>query len=190
MDGSAPSAADFVAVAPTEQSETTPRGPIRRFLAAHLGSRQVSRVVYGAIIGLALVVALEAHPPPIGAVIATLLGTAVAVALAEFYSEVIGFETTGRRDATRTERHDLFADMVAVTIGIAFPAVFFVLAAVHVFDEDTAFTVSKWTGLGLIGAYAFAGARLSGRSFVGSLVRAACAALIGAFLITLKALVH
>jgi hypothetical protein len=55
-------------------------------LHAHLGSRQVSRVIYGAIIGLAPVVALQAHPPPPGAVIATLLGTAAAVALAEVYS--------------------------------------------------------------------------------------------------------
>jgi hypothetical protein len=181
-------------VRPGEQPETAvgpaPRGPVRRFVAAHLGSRQVARVVYGSIIGLAVVVALEAHPPPIGATIATLVGTAVAVALAEFYSEVVGFETAGRRDATRTERADLLADMAAVAIGIAFPAVFFVLAAVHVFDEDTAFTVSKWTGLGLIGAYGYAGSRLSGRSVVGSLVRAAGVALIGAFLITLKALVH
>src|SRR5262245_54773163 len=122
--------------------------------------------------------------------IATLVGTAIAVALAEFYSEVVGFETAGRRDATRTERSDLLADMAAVSIGIAFPTVFFLLAAVHVFDEDTAFTVSKWTGLALIGAYGFAGARLSGRSVVASLIRATAVALIGAFLITLKALVH
>ena len=32
-----------------------PRGSLRRFVAAHLSSRQVSRVVYGSIIGLALV---------------------------------------------------------------------------------------------------------------------------------------
>jgi hypothetical protein len=163
---------------------------VRRFVAAHLGSRQVARVVYGSIIGLAVVVALEAHPPPIGATIATLLGTAVAVAFAELYSELIGFETAGRRDATRTERAQLLADMAAVSIGIAFPDIFFLLAAAHVFDEDVAFTISKWTGLGLIGAYGYAGARLSGRTIVGSLVRAAGVALIGAFLITLKALVH
>ena len=163
---------------------------MRRFIAAHLGSRQVSRVVYGAIIGLALVVALEAHPPPLGAVIATLVGTAIAVALAELYSELIAFETSGRRDASRVERRELAADMAAVSSGIAFPAVFFALAAAGVFDEDTAFTISKWTGLALIGAYGFAGARLSGHTVATSLLRAAAVALIGAFLITLKALVH
>jgi hypothetical protein len=179
---------------PTEQPEAGVRSSaserLAGFVSAHLGSRQVSRVVYGAIIGLALVVALEAHPPPTGAVIASLLGTAVAVALAELYSELVGFETSGRRDATRAQRRELAADMAAVALGIAFPVVFFVLAAAGVLEEDTAFTVAKWTGLALIGAYGYAGARLSGAGLAGSLARAAVVALIGAFLIALKALVH
>ena len=37
--------------------------PIGSYVANHLDGRQVSRVVYGSIIGLALVVGLEAHPP-------------------------------------------------------------------------------------------------------------------------------
>lgn len=179
---------------PTEQPDAAVRSSTRdglaRFVSSHLRSRQVSRVVYGSIIGLALVVALEAHPPPTGAVIASLLGTAVAVALAELYSELVGFETQGLRDATRAQRRELAADMAAVALGIAFPVVFFVLAAAGVLDEDTAFTVAKWTGLALIGAYGYAGARLSGAGVVASLTRAAMVALIGAFLIALKALVH
>ena len=178
----------------TEQPDAAVRSPtsegLAGFVSSHLRSRQVSRVVYGSIIGLALVVALEAHPPPTGAVIATLLGTAVAVALAELYSELVGFETQGLRDATRAQRRELAADMAAVSLGIAFPVVFFVLAAAGVLDEDTAFTVAKWTGLALIGAYGYAGARLSGAGVVASLTRAAMVALIGAFLIALKALVH
>jgi len=163
---------------------------VRAFLRAHLGSRQVSRVVYGAIIGLALVVALEAHPPPSHAVIATLLGTTVAVALAEFYSEIIGFETTGRRTATGGEMRDLGADIAAVSFGVAFPAVFFLLAVAGVLSDDAAFTVAKWAGLGLIGLYGFAGARLSGHGLGRSVVHATGIALIGGALIGLKAVVH
>jgi len=165
-------------------------GPIRRFVATHLGSRQVSRVIYGAIIGLALVVALEAHPPAPGVVIATLLGTAVAVALAELYSDLVGFETGERRRASLSELRHLGADIAAVAFGIAFPAVFFVLAATGVLENEAAFTAAKWTGLGLIGLYGFAGARLSGAGVLVSVMQAVGVALIGALLIALKALVH
>ena len=180
----------MVVVRRPAQRFTPPGGPVRRFVAAHLSSRQVSRVVYGSIIGLALVVALEAHPPPPGAVVASLLGTAVAVALAELYSELVGFETTRHRKAGATELRHLGADIAAVAFGIAFPALFFLLAAAGSLRTETAFTVAKWTGLGLIGVYGFAGARLSGAGLTKSLIQAATVALIGAALILLKSLVH
>ena len=60
-----------------------------------------------------------------------------------------------------------------------FPAVFFILAAVGVLGEETAFDVAEWAGIGLIGMYGFAGARLSGNSRFGSLLRASGVALIG-----------
>jgi len=159
-------------------------------ITRRLSSRNVSRIIYGAIIGLALVVALQAHPPPPGAVIASLLGTALAVALADVYSELVGFETVERRQATTEERRGLFADAVAVAVGIGFPSVFFLLAAVGVLEDDSAFTLARWTGLGLLGLYGFAGARLTGSGMVGALLKGAGVALIGAALIGLKALVH
>jgi hypothetical protein len=164
--------------------------PIGRYVASHLDGHHVSRVVYGSIIGLALVVALEAHPPGAGAMIATLVGTALAVALAELYSELVGLQVRGHRRAIRAERRHLLADMGAVTFGIAFPAVFFLLAAVGAFDDDAAFTLAKWTGLGLIGFYGFIGARVSGSGLLVSLAQASVVVVIGGLLIALKALVH
>jgi hypothetical protein len=181
------------AVEPADRTDAAIEPPGRalgRWVASHLDSHQVSRVIYGSIIGLALVVALEAHPPPPGAVIATLLGTAIAVALAELYSEVVGLQVRAHRRAGRADRRELAADMGAVTLGIAFPAVFFLLAAVGAFDDDTAFTVAKWSGLGLIGLYGFVGARVSGAGVARSLMQASLIALIGGLLIALKALVH
>jgi hypothetical protein len=159
-------------------------------ITRHLSSRQVSRVIYGAIIGLALVVALQAHPPPPGAVVATLIGTAIAVALAEVYSEVVGFETVERRHATSEEAHSLIREAGAAAIGVAFPSVFFLLEAIGVLGEDAAFDLARWTGLGLLALYGFAGARLTGTSLIGAIVKAAGVAAIGAALIALKALVH
>jgi VIT1/CCC1 family predicted Fe2+/Mn2+ transporter len=163
---------------------------MRRFIESHLASNQVARVVYGAIIGLALVVALEAHPPPAGAVVASLLGTGLAVALAEVYSETLGAEVRTHARVEGESMRAIWTDTLAVVFGVAFPAVFFVLAAAGAMDVDTAFDAAKWTGLGLIALYGFIAARLSGASLANALVKSVAVALIGAFLIALKALVH
>jgi hypothetical protein len=163
---------------------------MRRAIEAHLGTRQVGRVIYGAIIGMSLVVALEAHPPGPGVVAATLLATAVAVGLAELYSEVIGAETRQRRRLGRAQLGPILDDVAAVAFGIAFPTIFFVLAAVGVLDADTAFTIAKWSGLGLISLYGFLGGRLSGQTLWVSLLQALAVGVIGGVLIAFKALIH
>ena len=159
-------------------------------LEAHLGSRQVSRVIYGSIIGLALVVALELHPPGNGVVIASLVATAIAVGLAELYSEIVGTETRERHRITRAQVVEILDDVGAVAFGIVFPALFFVLAVVGLFEDDTAFTLAKWSGVGLIGANGIVAGRLSGASTLAAVLQGLTAALIGAALIAVKALVH
>jgi hypothetical protein len=163
---------------------------MRSFVEAHLASRQVGRVIYGTIIGLAIVVGLEAHPPPAGAVVATLLGTAVAVALAELYSEVLGAETRARRRIERARLRVIVDDAAAVAFGIGFPAVFFALSAAGAMKVGTAFDLAKWSGLGLTSFYGFAASRLAGEGMPAAVLYAAAIALVGAFLIVLKALVH
>jgi VIT1/CCC1 family predicted Fe2+/Mn2+ transporter len=163
---------------------------VRRAIEAHLGSRQVARVIYGAIIGMALVVTLEAHPPRPGVVAGTLVATAVAVGLAELYSEVVGAETRNRRRVGRDQLGHILRDVTAVGVGIAFPAVFFVLAAAGVLEDDTAFTVAKWSGLGLISFYGFVAGRLSGAGLGVSVLQALAVGAIGGVLIAFKALVH
>jgi hypothetical protein len=159
-------------------------------LEAHLGSRQVARVIYGSIIGLAFIVVLEAHPPDAGVVVAGLLATAVAVALAELYSEIVGTETRRHRRVARAELRDILDDVVAVGFGVGFPAVFFVLAAVNAIELDLAFTLAKWSGLGLIGGYGFCAARLAGQGLAASLLQAVVVGAVGGLLIAVKALVH
>ena len=163
---------------------------MRDAIATHLGSRQVSRVLYGSIIGLALIVALEAHPPSAGAIAVSLLATAIAVGLAELYSEIVGTETRTRARLGREQIIDILDEIGAVGSGIAFPSVFFLLAAVGAIDRDAAFAIAKWSGLGLITAYGFAAARLTGDTVLRSLLRAGVAGLIAAFLIAIKALLH
>jgi hypothetical protein len=159
-------------------------------LQAHLGSRQVARVVYGAIIGLTLVVALESHPPGPGGMAAWLGATGVSVGLAELYSEIVGVETSERHRVTRRQLAHMVDDAVAVTFGVAFPAAFFLLAALGVLDSGTAFQIAKWSGLGLIGFYGYWAARFAGSPVLRALVQGTAVALVGAGVIVLKAFLH
>jgi hypothetical protein len=163
---------------------------MRQAIEAHLGSRQVARVIYGAIIGMALVVSLEHHPPRPGVMVGTLLATAAAVGLAELYSEVVGAETRNRRRVEREQLGEMLDDVGAVAFGIAFPAVFFLLAAASVLEDHTAFTIAKWSGLGLISFYGFVAGRLAGAGRAASLLQALVVGVVGGALIAFKALVH
>ena len=162
----------------------------RQNLAAHLRSGQVSRVVYGSIIGLALVLTLEAHPPRVGVAIGTLLATGLAVALAELYSEVIGGRARSGMGVPAEPLSTIVEDAGAVAFGISFPSLFFVAAAFELVDYDVAFTLAKWTGLGLIAGYGYVAARLAGSRPSRALLEAAGVALVAGVLIVLKALVH
>ena len=161
-----------------------------RVVEDHLGSGQVSRVIYGTIIGLALVVALEHQNPRPVAMVATLLGTAVAVGLAELYSEIVGTEVRTRRRVERARVREIARDVGAVAFGISFPALFFLLSVAGALQVETAFDVAKWSGLALTGFYGFLAARLADAGTLAALGQATAVALIGAFLIALKALVH
>jgi hypothetical protein len=163
---------------------------LRERIGSHLRSGQVSRVVYGSIIGLSLVLALQSHPEDVLTVVGTLLATAVAVALAELYSELLGARArAGLGEETEPVR-TIATDSMAVAFGIAFPSVFFLAVPLGLVDFDTAFALAKWTGLGLIAGYGYVAARLSGMGTARALVQAAGVAVIAGVLILVKALLH
>lgn len=165
-------------------------GPLRRLLWSHLRSGHVSRVVYGSIIGLALVLTLKAHPSGPGVVIGTLLASAVAVAMAESYSELVGARVDRVIGGPVRKIGEVVEDAVAVGFGVAFPAVFFLAAALGLVELETAFSLAKWTGLGLIASYGYLAGRLSGAGHLGALLEASLVAVVAGALIVVKALVH
>jgi hypothetical protein len=167
-----------------------PESSLRAIITSHLGSRDVARTLYGAFVGLALVVALQDHPPAPAAMAVLLAATAVTVGLAELYSEAVSLEARTRRPLDRRQLRSVAGESIAVVTGAAFPAVFFAAAALGVFDVDLAFTLSKWSGLALICAYAFLAARLAGATVARGLVHAAALGLVAGALIALKAVLH
>src|SRR5918992_296864 len=110
-----------------------------RVVDEHLGSGQVSRVIYGAIVGLALIVALEHEQPGAAVMVGTLVGTGVAVGLAEFYSGIVGTEVRTRRRVDRARVRELATDAAAVVFGIGFPAIFFLLSVAGAMQIEAAF---------------------------------------------------
>jgi hypothetical protein len=163
---------------------------LRRAIEAHLGTRQVGRVIYGAIIGMALIVVLEGHPPKPARIVSGLVATALAVGLAELYSEMVATETRLRQRVGREHVRVILEDVLAVSFGILFPAVYFILVVVGAIELDTAFDLAKWTGVALIAFYGFCAARLAGDGVVEALIRGVVAGAIGVALIAFKAVVH
>jgi VIT1/CCC1 family predicted Fe2+/Mn2+ transporter len=163
---------------------------VGEMLRAHLGSGQVSRVVYGSIIGLALVLALEAHPPALRFIIGSIWATAIAVAFAEFYSEWVGRATREGLGVESEPWRVSAADAAGVAFGILFPSIFFVIAAFGWMDVDTAFNFAQWTGLALIASYGYIAARLSGASPLKATLQATTVGLMAFALIVVKSLLH
>jgi hypothetical protein len=91
---------------------------------------------------------------------------------------------------TRAQLAEMAGNGVAVAFGAAFPAVFFLLAAMEVLELATAFTIAKVSGLGLIGFYAYWAARFAGNPVPRALAQAVIMASVGAVVIALKALLH
>ena len=67
---------------------------------------------------------------------------------------------------------------------------FFLLAAFDVLDLARAFTIAKFSGLALIGFYAYWAARFAGNPVPRALGQAAIMAAVGVVIIGLKAVVH
>jgi hypothetical protein len=163
---------------------------LRRTISAHFGSRDVARVIYGAVIGLALLVALEDHPPSTAQAVTAVVGTAVAVGLAEIYSELVSVEARTRRPVRADQVRTAALDAAAVMFGAGFPTLFFLVAALGVIDLPQAFTLSKWTGLALLCTYGYVAGRLAGAGLGVALLHSAAVGAIGGVLIAVKALLH
>ena len=168
----------------------TRQTPWRRALLGHLESPDVARVIYGSIVGLALVVALQFHPTTAGKTAAAIVGTAIAIGLAEVYSEIIGAETRTHQPVGRTRVRKMAREAGAATFGAAFPALFFIVAATGALEMQLAFRLAKWTGLALICGYGYLGSRLAGETVARALFHAAAVGAIGGALIAFKAILH
>jgi hypothetical protein len=146
--------------------------------------------VYGSVIVLAVIVALDGTNVRAREVIASVLGAAIATVLAELYADYLAATIRAARRPSPAERTEQIRNAAFGLVAAVLPSAFFVLAATGAMELDAAFTAATWTGVGIVGFYAFVANRVAGAGFGRSVAMGAAFAVLGALLVLLKALVH
>lgn len=160
------------------------------FLRAHLESEQTTHGIYGTIVVLAVIVALEGHPPSGQAILASVLGAVVAVILAEIYADYIGTMIREHHRPERAEWRRIVVNTLGNLIATALPIFLLTLGVAGVIRLEAGFTAAKWAGAAVIAAYAFIANRLSGLSLGRSILASAAFGLIGLGLVLFKQYFH
>ncbi len=152
-------------------------------------AHKVSKIVYGTIIVLAVIVAMDdpAHPPSLKGAVGTVLLSAFAVALAEFYSDFIAFRIRKKRLLTRDEINHMARDVSSVMIGALLPLPFFILAGLGFITIIFAIILAKWTLVGVLLFYGYVASKLSGYGHLWSIGIALIIGMIGSVLVLIKA---
>ncbi len=151
-----------------------------------IDGHRVSKIIYGTIMVLVVLLAMEDHPPSAAGSLALVVMTGIGVALAEFYSDFIGANIEQKHTLTTQERQNIAHDISGVLIGALLPAPFFILAIFGVMALDTAFEFAKWTLVGVLLFYGYVASRLNGHSQLFSIILAVAASTIGLLVVLFK----
>jgi hypothetical protein len=162
------------------------RGAGRRQVEGQLAARSV----YGAIVVLALLLAMQDHPPGPLAAAALVAGTVTAILAAEAYAEILGEEIDRHERLTRQQRLHKLRELASMSVAAEWPIAFLVLGGAGVLEDETAFRLARWVALALLFIYGFVAARMTGRSVSAALRSAVALGSIGVLLALLKSLVH
>jgi hypothetical protein len=156
----------------------------------HSEGHYAARSVYGSILVLALLLALQKHPPsPYNAAL-LVAGTLFAVLAAETYADLLGLEIDQGRPPTPEERRDKFRELGVMTVAAEGPVVVFVLAGLDVIDDDLAFRLAVWVTIGVLFLTGFLARWFAGRSLLSSLASGCVIGGIGVALAVLKHFAH
>lgn len=156
----------------------------------HTEGHYAARSVYGSVLVLALLLALQKHPPsPYNAAL-LVAGTLIAVLAAEVYADLLGLEIDLGRPATPEERRAKFRELGVMTVAAEGPVAVFLLAGLDVIDDDLAFRLAVWLTIGVLFLAGFLARWLAGWSLLSSLVSACVTGGIGVALAVFKHFAH
>ncbi len=153
-------------------------------------AERARHAVYGSVIVLAVIIALDETAVEPREAIASVVGAAVATLLAELYADYLAETIREGRSPTSEERSQALSDGATGMVAAILPIVFFILAAADAMRMDAAFDAAIWTGVGVVGFYAFVANRVGGLGIGRSLLAGAAFVLLGTVLVLIKAAVH
>jgi len=161
-----------------------------RWLGLRFGSKQATHGIYIEIVLLAVILALESKRPSDRDIVSSVVGAIVVVVLADLYAYYVG---TMIGSGKRPTGGELRTALVGETGGLVstLPVVLLLMLGVAgVYSLEAGFTLAKWTGVLMIGAYALFAHRRAGLTTRQSVPATAFLLLVGVALVALKALVH
>ena len=156
----------------------------------HGDGHLAARGVYGAIVVLALLLAMKDHPPGPWAAAGLVTVSVLAVLAAELYAELLGLEIDLGRAATRAEQRAKLHELGPITLSAEAPVAVLVLSGLGLVHEDRAFDLAVVLTIALITVDGFLARRLAGRTVAESLRSAVFLGSIGIALAVVKQLSH
>ena len=152
----------------------------------NLDGHRVSKIIYGTIIILVVILAMEDHPPSHAGTVVTLLFSGLGVALAELYSDFIGTKINKRSALTWEERKEITRNVSSVMIGALLPLPLVILAWMGLISLEFAIFLDKWLLVTVLLFYGFVAAKLIGYNSLWSIVSAFAVCTAGILVVMLK----
>jgi hypothetical protein len=144
------------------------------------------KVVYGSIVALTLIIVLDFDDARAGAAVLSLLAALVAVGCAEAYAEFLEEMLQRRRPLRGRERVTIVEGIALHLTPALAPIAFFLLAAVRAIKLEVAYGLAEWTGVAVLGLFAFGAYRAAGASVGRSLVAGGALTAVGLLLVVVK----
>lgn len=152
--------------------------------------RRPAEVIYGTLVLMSVLTALSEESTDPVKVMVSVAGTAVALFLTRWYSEVLAETVTFGRGPSGRERRAIIGDAVLLLVVALVPVLLLMLSIVRALSLEWAVDVSLLIGAGSLGAWGYIKAKRAGAAPLRTAGITAGTLSIGLLLVTLKALVH
>lgn len=155
-----------------------------------VSSNLVARAVYGLITVLAVLQAMELHPPEAWRGAVTIFGTTLAIALIEVYAETIGELLGGRHRLARNDLVHFWHDATPVLVGAQGPTIVLILSALGLMSVETAIDIAQLVAFVTLFVYGWRIGQMLDVPIVRRVLSGLILVAIGGLLVGIKAAFH